>query len=79
MLEITVGIQAISLTDGIFSVIITTALHTFSLMSSPAMALHHFPYTSVGYYHANLKEMKEEKRKQYISVNWDIKWEAGEL
>lgn len=42
ILEINVGIQAVSLTDGAFSIIITTAVHTVNLMSSPAMALQHF-------------------------------------
>lgn len=44
--EINVGIQAVSLTDGAFRVIITTELHTVNLMSSLPMALHHVPSPS---------------------------------
>lgn len=43
ILEINVGIQAVSLTDGAFSMIISTVLRTVNLMSSPAIALYHFP------------------------------------
>lgn len=67
ILEINVEIWAVSLTDGAFSMIITTVLHTVSLTSSPAIALHHFSSPPWGYYHANLKD-----KKKYISVNNDI-------
>lgn len=43
ILEINVGIQAISFTDGAFGMIVITAVTTTSLMRSPAMALDHFP------------------------------------
>lgn len=49
ILEINVGIQAVRLTDGAFSMIITTVLHTVELMSSkPPWALHHFPSPCMG-------------------------------
>lgn len=56
ILEINVGIQLVSLTDGAFNMIITMVLHTTSLMSCPAIAPLPLTLPSTGYYHANLKE-----------------------
>lgn len=55
ILEINVGIQAVSLTDGAFSVIITKALHTFESDEQSCNSSSAHPLLSVGYYHANLE------------------------
>lgn len=51
-MEINVGIQAVSLSDGAFRVIITRE----NVMRGPAEALQWSPPPFRGYYHANLKE-----------------------
>jgi len=60
ILEINVGIQTVSLTDGAFSMIITTDLHTLNLMSSTQLFTTFSP--SMAYYHANLKEKRKKKK-----------------